>query len=414
MNILLVNRSDRLGGAAIVTSRLMKGLNDLGAHARMLVINKLGDDDHVAVAGGKWANRYHFLAERLAIFCQNGLNRNTLFKIDTATHGLNLAQHPWVKQADVIVLGWVNQGMLSLKNVEQLASLGKPLVWVMHDMWNGTGICHHAGQCRAYENTCGKCPLTGKQGDDISTTTQRRKQALYNKTNIHFVAVSNWLASKCRESSVMGKCDISVIANAFPVEDFSPHRLPNADYGINPEKKVLVMGAARLDDSVKGFDQLIAITRHIAQHKPQLADKLRLLLFGAIRDENLLNDIALPYTYLGMVNNAAEVYAHADVVLSTSLYETLPGTLIEGQASGCVPVTFGEGGQADIVDHMTTGYIAQYLDPESFASGIEWAINADISREMLHDEVTRKFAAAKIAQQHLDLYSSLHDKKSTQ
>ena len=171
------------------------------------------------------------------------------------------------------------------------------------------------------------------------------------------------------------------------------------------------MGAARLDDQVKGFDQLIATTRHLAEHKPELAQRLHLLLFGAIKDASLLEQMALPYTYLGVVSDVTSVYAHGDVVLSTSLYETLPGTLIEGQASGCMPVTFGKGGQADIVEHLKTGYIAEYKDPASIAEGIEWAIDANISREFLNSEVERNFASSMIAHQYIELFDRIKTEK---
>ena len=407
MKVVVINRSDSLGGAAIVSLRLVRALQQAGVDARMLVIDRQSDDARVGVMGGKWCNKWNFLAERLGVFLRNGLKRGTLFMIDPATHGVDISGHPWVKEADVVCLNWVNQGTLSLKGVERLAQSGKPLVWTMHDMWNCTGVCHHAYECEGYKTTCERCHLLGGKGRDLSTTTQERKSRLYAGANIHFVAVSNWLAEKCRESSLMCDSDISVIANAFPVEQFLSERLPNADYRIGEDKKVLVMGAARLDDPTKGFDQLIATTQYLAEHKPQLAQRLHLLLFGAIKDETLLRNIAIPYTYLGMVDNVSSVYAHADVVLSTSLYETLPGTLIEGQASGCLPVTFGKGGQADIVEHLKTGYIADYKDAASVAAGIEWAINANVSRQFLHDEVERKFAASKIAQQYIELFNRI-------
>ena len=72
-----------------------------------------------------------------------------------------------------------------------------------------------------------------------------------------------------------------------------------------------------------------------------------------------------------------------------------------------MPVTFGQGGQADIVDHLTTGYIAQYKDPASVAAGIEWAIDAGVSRQFLHNEVERKFAASKIAKQYIELFNKI-------
>lgn len=411
MKVVVVNRSDIKGGAAVVSHRLVDALCRLGIEARMLVIDHQSNDPHVATMGNKWRNKWNFLAERLGVYVRNGFNRDTLFMIDPATHGLNIAQHPWIKEADVVCLNWVNQGTLSLNNVKQLADSGKAIVWTMHDMWNCTGVCHHAYECEGYKTTCKSCHFLGSKGCDLSTVTQERKQQLYSGANIHFVAVSNWLADKCRKSRVMHDCDINVIFNAFPIEKFSAERLPNSDYGIDSSKKVVVMGAARLDDPVKGFGLLIDTSQYIAKHMPELAQRLHLVLFGTIKDEALLNKIALPYTHLGLVDDVSSVYSHADVVLSTSLYETLPGTLIEGQASGCVPVTFGQGGQADIVEHLKTGYIAEYKDPASVAQGIEWAIEAGIEREFLHKEVERKFASPKIAQQYIELFNKITNKR---
>ena len=120
----------------------------------------------------------------------------------------------------------------------------------------------------------------------------------------------------------MSKYDVSVIPNAFPIEKFTPQRLPNSDYGIDPDKKVMVMGAARLDDPVKGFDTLIDTTKYIASVMPDLAQRLHLLLFGGIKDASLLEQIALPYTHLGTVSDVTRVYTYADVVLSTAQRES--------------------------------------------------------------------------------------------
>ena len=203
---------------------------------------------------------------------------------------------------------------------------------------------------------------------------------------------------------------MDIIPNAFPVDDFLCDRLPDDAWNVQPGSKVLVMGAARLDDPVKGFDLLLKVTKHIAEHKPALASRLHLLLYGAIRNEALLSEIAIPYTFIGQVNGMEainSIYRHADVVLSTSRYESLGYTLIEGQASGCVPVTFGNGGQPDIVDHLRTGFIARYLSPESFAEGIEWAIDAPIARNDLHEEVRGRFSANNVAQAFIDLFTRI-------
>ena len=409
MKVVIINHSDMQGGAAIVSLRLAHALQEKGVDARMLVIDKQSDDALVGVMGGKWLNKWNFLAERLGVFLRNGMRRDTLFKIDTGSHGINIASHPWVKDADVVCLNWVNQGTMSLKGVKQLAQ-SKPIVWTMHDMWNCTGVCHYSFECERYKERCHSCPLLETKGNDLSTTIQEKKRKLYEQARIHFVAVSHWLAECCKQSTSMADCDLSVIYNAFPINDFDCTRLENGIEGIPADKKIIVMGARRLDVEVKGFKELIDTTQYIAQNKPELAEKIHLVLYGDLHDKSLLNKIEVPCTYLGTISSTEQLsrlYRHSDIVLSTALYENLPGTLIEGQASGCLPVTFGMGGQTDIVDHLKTGYIAEYKDAASVAEGIEWAINADVSRQFLHDEVERKFAASKIAQQYIELFKRL-------
>ena len=410
MKVVIVNHSDMQGGAAIVSLRLVHALQEAGVDARMLVIDRQSSDPLVGVMGGKWLNKWNFLAERLGVFVRNGFRRDTLFKIDTGSHGLNLASHPWVKVADVVCLNWVNQGTLSLKGIEQIAKSGKPIVWTMHDMWNCTGVCHYSFECERYKERCHSCPLLQTKGNDLSTTVQAKKQRLYEQARIHFVAVSHWLAECCKQSTSMAGCDLSVIYNAFPINDFDCSRLTAGIEGIPADKKIIVMGARRLDVEVKGFKELIETSQYIAQNKPELAQKIHLVLYGDLHDKSLLGKIEVPCTYLGTISNTSQLsrlYRHSDIVLSTALYENLPGTLIEGQASGCVPVTFGMGGQPDIVDHLKTGYIAEYKDATSVAKGIEWAMGANVSRQFLHDEVERKFAASKIAQQYIELFEKI-------
>lgn len=408
MKVIIVCKSHIEGGAAIVSHRLMKALRRAGHDARMLVLSSPSEECVDNYSKG-WRTQVDFLAERLQIFLSNGFSRRRLFQVDTAAWGADISQHPWVKEADVINLNWINQGALSLRSIERLAAMGKRLVWTMHDMWNCTGICHHAYDCRGYEKECGNCPYLGfmARKADLSHTTLLRKQLLYNRADIKFVAVSHWLADCCLRSTLMSRSNISIIPNAFPIEDFSYTPLDAAEIGIPRGKKVLIMGAARLDDAVKGFDLLIEVTRYMAENKPELAKRCHLLLFGGLRNEALLKQLALPYTYLGKVpmRRLNGLYAMSDVVISTSHRETLPGTLIEGIASGCVAVTFSKGGQADIVDHLETGYLAHSDDIPDFVKGIDWAVNlANVSRKNLNRAMSQRFSAEAVAKKYISLF----------
>ena len=97
-------------------------------------------------------------------------------------------------------------------------------------------------------------------------------------------------------------------------------------------------------------------------------------------------------------------------MVSSSLYETLGATLIEGQAAGAVPVSFGEGGQTDIIEHGVNGYIAEYRNPESLGRYIIKALEQPFDRAFLHNEVTRHFGAETIAARYIDLFRSLLDR----
>lgn len=407
MKVAVINRSDLNGGAAVFTYRLMKAFRDAGIEASMLVTDKRSDDECVVSYAHSLRDRYHFLAERVQIFLQNGFSRKNLFKVDTADFGRDISSHSLVKDADVIILNWINQGALSLDCVKKLCAMGKPVIWNMHDMWECTGICHHAYECDRYKTACGKCQYLGSSGEkDLSHRIWKKKKNLFSAPNLHFVAVSNWLADKCRESSLMANKEIHVIPNTTDIKAIPYTRKPNSDYGIQKDYKVLAMGAARLDDDVKGFPILIEALKAL---KSEVAGKVHLLLFGGIRNKDILNKIVVPYTYLGPVppEKVTDIFSHSDVVLSSSLYESFGGTLVEGVASGCLAVTFGNGGQTDIVDHLRTGYIAEYKSASDFAKGIEWAVNENIDRVSLHTEMEQRFSPEVVVEKYLNLIEAV-------
>ncbi len=418
IKIVIINKSDSTGGAAVVSRRLMEAFREEGIDARMLVTEKLTDSPFVEVAASQNDIKKNFLLERLKIFIRNGFSRKTLFKIDTATDGLPLWRHPLVKKADAVLLNWVNQGMLSLEGVKKIQRLRKPVLWTMHDMWCMTGVCHHAGECKGFLNECGDCPLLGwrKGKDDISHKTWLRKSLLKkNKNKITYVAVSNWLAEKASQSSLLKKGNVVVIPNVFTL---------NSDLSrINrsTDKISLLFGAARLDDPIKGLPVLVETTRILRSEYPEWADRMELVTFGGVKDPDSLNGFAIPHQHLGMVrgeDKIREVYENSDILVSASSYETLPGTLVEAQAYGCLPVSFNQGGQSDIVDHMHTGYLAEYSTvPHTAASnltkGIIWAASV-VADEANHNEtiidmkynVRAKFSPKAVTQAYLNLIKS--------
>lgn len=379
MKIAILSTTASTGGAAIACSRLAEALAELGQHVTLVTRT------------GKAA----FYAERLEIFALNGFSRRDLFRVSTATFGQSVAGHPAVAEADAVILGWVNQGFLSLR---EIARIKKPMLWVMHDMWNLTGICHYSMGCERYLDRCRDCRFIHglmRGANDLSRRVWERKRDLYRSLPVTFVAVSNWLAECARRSSLLGSCRVEAIANPHRISDYSAPR--------NRERMV-AFGAARLDVPIKGLDIAIEALNILFDK----GVRCKVELFGELRDPALLRQLKMPHTWHGLLHDPAEIrriYSRAKVVINPSRLENLPNTLIEGLASGAVPVGFGHDGRADIISHLQTGYLAQFPSVEDFARGIEWGLEAPVTAAELHEDARRRFDALIVARRYLDLLS---------
>ncbi len=62
LKVTLVSHSDLLGGAAVVTYRLMEALRRHGVDAQMVVYTKLSDDPYVHLIGSRWIRGVKFMA----------------------------------------------------------------------------------------------------------------------------------------------------------------------------------------------------------------------------------------------------------------------------------------------------------------------------------------------------------------
>src|SRR5690554_3813707 len=169
MKVLFISTYDIQGGAAIAATRLMHAMRGAGYDVSMAVRTRLGTDPAVFSVGSNKGNKHRFYWERGVIFLHNRLSRKHLFDVSIANTGVSITELPEFKAADVIHLHWINQGMLSLTEIERILASGKKVVWTLHDMWAFTGICHHAAGCRHYEVTCGNCPyLAAPSPRDLS------------------------------------------------------------------------------------------------------------------------------------------------------------------------------------------------------------------------------------------------------
>lgn len=409
LRVTLINHSDTLGGASVVTFRLMEALRAAGVDARMLVASKTSASPFVEQAAPRWRIRLPFLAEHLGIFLRNGLSRSRLFKASIATAGLPLSRHPLVRRADAVVLNWINQGMLSMAEIGRIARL-KPTLWTMHDMWNITSICHHAGTCMRYTSHCTCCPLLGPAAGprDLSYSCFGRKQRLYASAPMTFVAVSSWLAACSRRSALMQGQRVEMIPNTFPVEQFgAPAAMSRAELGLPEGRRLVLMVAARLDDPVKDLPLAVAGLNALADRGD--ADDVTAVFVGALRDPRALDSLRVDRVHIPPTSDRRRLQslmAHASAVLSTSRYESFGATLLEGQAAGAVPVALTHDGRADIITGPDAGVAIAAPEPEAVAAALRRALAEPPSRQSLIAAASR-FSYANIAARYITLINSV-------
>ncbi len=405
MNILIVSTYDIRGGAAIAAFRLMQALRAQGENARLLVREKLSDNEHVFVLGGKRENKRNFYWERARIFFLNSLSRKNLFDISIADTGGFITEHPLFREADIVHLHWINQGMLSLAEIKRILASGKKVVWTMHDMWPFTGICHHAAGCSNYQKGCGNCHyLKFPSTKDLSRRLFLEKESAYASGKIHFVACSQWLKNLAGESPLTQFHSLSDIPNPLNISFYAPKSKIDTRklLGLPLYKKIVLFAAVKASDKRKGVDYLIEASQ-------EFENRDVLFMIAGTNGEEIARNLSTKSLVLGYISpeNMPNLYRAADLFVTPSLQENLPNTIMEAMACGTPCVGFETGGIPEMIYHTINGYVAQYRNAEDLARGIRWILFEADSEELSENarsKVVMDYAQEKIANRYLQIY----------
>ena len=441
MRVLIVSTSERTGGAAVAASRLLEALQRNGVKAKMLVRDKQTQNPSVVSHPRQLRLRLAFLWERFCIWLHLGLRRQRLFELDIANSGADITQLPEFLEADVIHLHWVNQGMLSLRQIRRILDSGKRVVWTMHDVWPATAICHLTLDCPVWASPSQRPPLSppraGEERPPLSPPLascmeqgagrpscrlnsrlarqvwQRKQAMLQGSSPITFVACSQWLAGEARKSRLLQGQTVLSIPNPIDTSLYKPgsRRAARQSLGLPLEGKVVLFVAQRATNPYKGMHYLAeALTMMQGDEPPLLA------VLGSQSED--LSDL-LPLREgrpgpvgLGYITDERRMvmaYQAADVFVLPSLSENLPNTIMEAMACGVPCVGFRVGGIPEEIDHLQTGYVADYKDAASLARGLSWVLyeaDAETLSKACVQKVQRCYSQQSVARRYLEVYNA--------
>jgi len=415
MRILIVNTSERTGGAAVAAHRLMEALHNNGVKAKMLVREKESDSLTVCELPGRHRAQWHFLWERLVIWFHLHLRRARLFEIDIANCGTDITHLPEFQEANVIHLHWINQGMLSLQDIRRILKTGKPVVWTMHDMWPATAICHLTMDCQSYQSGCHHCQLLpgGGSKNDLSARVWSRKQQMLAGHRISFVACSQWLAGDARKSGLLQGQRVTSIPNPIDTRIFRPgdQKAARRELGLPVDGKVILFASQRVTNPNKGMSYLVEACRLLATQHPDAASDISVAILGGHAEEitGQLPFRTFPLGYVSDQRRIVAAYRASDVFVLPSLSENLPNTIMESMACGVPSVGFRVGGIPEEIDHCENGYVANYRDAADLAAGIWWTLYQSDHRqasEACLRKVAHHYSQQSVANRYIEVYEA--------
>lgn len=272
-------------------------------------------------------------------FCYKYINKSYRFsKIQTKRAILFLERfHPSIVHLHSIHHGYIDYPLL----FDYLREREIRIVYTVHDMWPFTGGCYYytSLNCTGFLDGCRHCPNNPNQHDcDLKKTAEvlHRKKQCYEKQNITFVAVSNWVQTEL-EKSFLKDYPHCVIHNCINYESESESTdisLDDETLKALREKKTLVFVAASWDER-KGYN-------FICDLAALLGNEYKLILVGNINDE-LRKKAKQNMIFTGYLNNRKDLlylYKNCTLHASASKEETFGMTFVEAALEGTRSIGF--------------------------------------------------------------------------
>lgn len=365
MKVVHLSTTD-FGGAYKAVERIQSSLRLYGVESKILVRSRFFDTETTEVINTPLRRFFSKSRNLLNLFFSSG-------DVITDLFGTDMRHNQDILDADVIVLHWVNS-FISDRSVRQLMELGKPVFWVMHDMWPFTGGCHYDLYCESYKSDCASCPMVKKQRlRNISAFNLKRKRNLFASMNITMIAISRWEQTCAQESFPLKGKKVIWISNPLNTDIFRPtdeQQELRGQYKIPEGKKVILFGADKaLENATKGFTYLVEALRRMD------GSKYVAVCFGKAPEKDRIQLPNIDIKYLGTIQDEKKLaawYSLADVFVAPSIQEAFGYTVCEALACGTPVTAFAVGGMLDQIDHRENGYLARLYDVEDLAEGIEF------------------------------------------
>ncbi len=418
MKILHLNTYDA-GGSARAAWRFHLSFKEAGHESKLLVFKKKEADDVDIIA-----LRLSFL-QKLRHYYNEIQRRITRRNIKKEYYFYNINEKigiptEWVIKSlpfnpDIICVHWVS-AFVNARNIHELSkATGAPVIWRFNDLNAFTGGCHYSNACTNYTSGCGNCPaLPNPSAHDRSRKNVQAKIHWLGKTNCCFVSSTTEIDEQLKSSAVAKACASKFIMLSCNSKFFVPDDKKKAAsaLGLSVNRKIIFFGANDMNDSRKGFKELIQSLGILKQQLSPEKQKEILLVFASNAS---FSEVEWPFehvqlSFLKGEEQLSKAYQAATLFVSPSLEDAGPMMIAESMLCGTPVVAFDIGLASDAVINKVTGFIVPKWDVAKFAESIKDIVNMDDEgykkiSESCYDKALEMFSVSREVKEYESLFA---------
>lgn len=405
MKVIHLSYYDTLGGAARAAFRIHNSLLRSGLDSRMWV-NRAFTGGPTIETSSTLGIRFPYLLRRLIVFPLV----NFLKTQNPIIHSPSIIPSQWLKKindsdADLIHLHWIQNEMLSIEDIEKI---NKPLVWTLHDMWGFCGAEHYTEDRRWEYGYSKENRPAYESGFDLNLWTWKRKLKNWHKPK-QIVTPSTWLSACVSKSALMRKWSVSTIPNPLDTNKWRQYDkiLSRQKFGFPEDQSIILFGSmGGGDEPRKGLDLLLDALELYSKRDD--STDFELIIFGL--HVSLPSNTSFKIRQLGKFDkddDLSMLYSAADILGAPSRQEVFGQTASEAHACGTPVISFRIGGLIDIIEHKSTGYLANAFDVKDFAEGIVWLLDKDnlaYTSQNARSRAVKSFSESVVAEQLKSVY----------
>jgi len=390
MDISNINYSNNDSGASIAVNRINNMLNKNGLKSEIISFN---DKKNITNSLKIRLFINKVLKKIISKFFNIKINDSINFGILPSNFYKKINK----SKAKIINLHWLGNEIISIK---QISKIKGPVIWTLHDMWPYTSIEHYIDEKKFIDN------YTENKNDlNFILKFIFDSKIKYFKPIKILICTSRWQLKMAQKSLIFKNTKKVLVPLPIDFKIWKPKSKNIARKNLNIQenrKVILFILSHKYAHKRKGLNYVINYLSEIKKENITLitinCENLKL------KNEKIHH---INFNYLNEIDDKINLYSCSDVFLMPSKIESFGQTALEAQACNCPTVTFKNTGCEDIVDHLKTGYISEYMDQEDFSRGINFVLNSKFGENFIRDTAKKKFSEEIIASKYKEIFKEI-------